>query len=69
MNKITALAFSLLFPLASVEASELKSYEMPRTQVVSIQDTKLGRPYELYIKLHRNKYQTRMAKQVVECYV
>ena len=51
MNKTAALVFSLLLPFVSIEASEPKSYEMPRTQVVPIQDTKSDRQYELYIKL------------------
>ncbi len=51
MKKIAALVFLLLLPFVSVEASESKPYEMPRTQVVPIQDTKSDRQYELYIKL------------------
>lgn len=45
------VAFLLLLPVMSVKASEPKSYEMPRTHVVPIQDTKSDRRYELYIKL------------------
>ncbi len=45
------LALTFLLPLGSAAASELKPYEMPRTQVVPIQDTKSDRQYELYIRL------------------
>ncbi len=56
MKNIAALVFLLLPPFIGAEASEQesyaqKSYEMPRTQVVPIRDTKSDRQYELYIKL------------------
>lgn len=51
MTKTVVLVFLLLLSFIGAEASEQKSYEMPRTQVVPIQDTKLDRQYELYIKL------------------
>ena len=51
MKKSVVLVFLLLLPFIGAEASEQKSYEMPRTQVVPIQDTKSDRQYELYIKL------------------
>lgn len=51
MKKILVLACLFLMPFLTVEASELKSYEMPRTQVVPIRDSKTDRQYELYIKL------------------
>ena len=51
MKKIAALVFLLLLPFIGAEASEPKSYEMPRTQVVPIQDSKADRQYELYIRL------------------
>jgi len=51
MKKTAALVVLLLLPFVSVEGSEPKSYEMPRTQVVPILDTKSDRQYELYIKL------------------
>ncbi|MGJ8680231.1 alpha/beta hydrolase [Paraglaciecola sp.] len=45
------IMFACLLPLLAVKASEFKSYEMPRTQVVPIENTQTGEPYELYIKL------------------
>jgi predicted alpha/beta superfamily hydrolase len=51
MKKV--LIFVSLFLLSSigVEASERKPYEMPRTQVIPIQDSGSGRQYELYVRL------------------
>lgn len=44
--------FLLLYTsLSSTNASEPESYEMPRTQVIPIQDSKSKGQYELYIKL------------------
>ena len=37
--------------LPIVESTKYKRFEMPRTQVISIQDTQAKREYELYIKL------------------
>ena len=51
MMKSLLLAFMFLLPFIGVEASEQKAYEMPRTQVIPIQDTQSSRQYELYIKL------------------
>ncbi|WP_262696325.1 alpha/beta hydrolase [Kordiimonas aquimaris] len=51
MKKITVLFFLVSLPFIGVKASEQKAYEMPRTQVVPIQDTKNDRQYELYIRL------------------
>jgi len=51
MKKSAVLVFVLLLSFVSAEASEKNPYEMPRTQVVPIQDTKSDRQYELYIKL------------------
>jgi len=51
MKKRLILVFLLLLTFISVEASELKLYEMPGTLVIPIQDTKSDRQYELYIKL------------------
>ncbi len=51
MKKNVVLVFLLLLPFIGPEASEHKSYEMPRTQVVPVQDTNSDRQYELYIKL------------------
>jgi len=45
------VALLLFLPFMRAEASALKPYEMPRTQVVPIQDIKSDRQYELYIKL------------------
>lgn len=51
MKKSVVLIFLALLPFIGAEASEPKSYEMPRTQVVPIQDSKADRQYELYVKL------------------
>lgn len=51
IKKTAVLVGLLLLPLVGVTATETKSYEMPRTQVVPIRDTKSDRQYELYIKL------------------
>lgn len=51
MNKSAVLVFLILLPYIHAEASAQKSYEMPRTHVVPIHDTKSDRQYELYIKL------------------
>ncbi len=51
MKKSLILVFLFLLPFISVEASEQKLFEIPRTQVIPIQDTKSDRQYELYIKL------------------
>lgn len=48
-NFLIALLF--LLPFLGAKASELKSYEMPRTQVVPIKDSAADKQYELYIKL------------------
>ncbi|MFU7528941.1 alpha/beta hydrolase-fold protein [Qipengyuania sp. ASV99] len=48
----TALfSLMLILPVSSVQASEPQPYEMPRTEVVPIQDSGADRQYELYIKL------------------
>jgi len=49
MNLI--LALMLLLPYTSVEAGDLKRYEIPNTQVIPIQDVKSDKQYELYVKL------------------
>jgi len=46
---ISILLSLLLF--AKVEASELESFKIPRTQIIPIQDTQSERQYELYVKL------------------
>ena len=51
VNKRAIWGFLCVLPLMGVEAGEHKSYEMPRTEVVPIQDTQADRRYELYIKL------------------
>lgn len=51
MKKSLSLVFLFLLPFISVEASEYKSLELPRVQVIPIHDTQSDRQYELYIKL------------------
>ena len=51
MKKSLILVFMFLLPFIGVEASEQKSYEIPRTQVIPIKNTETGGQYELYIKL------------------
>lgn len=51
MKKSLISAFLFLLPMIGVEASERELYEMPRTQVVPIQDSTSGWTYDLYIKL------------------
>ena len=51
MKTIAALFLLLLPSVVGAKAEEPKPYEMPRTQVVPIQDSNADRQYELYIKL------------------
>lgn len=51
MKTIAALVLLLLPSVVGAKAEEPKPYEMPRTQVVPIQDSNADRQYELYIKL------------------
>ncbi len=55
MKKIAAVVISFFLsfglPLTSGHASEPAPYEMPRSEVVPIRDSKTDRQYELYIKL------------------
>ncbi len=51
MKKNLILVFLLLLPFISIEASEKKPYEIPRTQVVPIKNSKTGELNKLYIKL------------------
>ena len=51
MRKNLILVVLFLLPFISIQASENKPYEMPRTQVIPIQDSKSGGQYELYIQL------------------
>lgn len=51
MNKRLILLFLFLLPFLSVKASERKSFEIPRTEVIPIQNSQSGGQYELYVKL------------------
>lgn len=51
MKKNVILITLFMFFYASVGASEPKLYELPRTQVIPIVDSKSNAQYELYIKL------------------
>lgn len=50
-TKIAVLIGLLMLPFASAQANDHKPYEMPRTEVVPIQESGTNRQYELYIKL------------------
>lgn len=54
MIRIAVLAFSLLLTYTSVKAADLKSYEVPRTEVVTIQENMTDRQYELDVKLPKD---------------
>ncbi|MBB6523797.1 alpha/beta hydrolase [Pseudoteredinibacter isoporae] len=54
MKKYLILVFLFWLSGARVEAAEFVSYEMPRTQVIPIQDTQAGKQYELYVRLPEN---------------
>jgi len=49
--RILALLMPLLMPQSGVWADEPEAYEIPRSQVISIQDTVKNRAYDLYIRL------------------
>lgn len=51
MKKITILFLLALLPYTGTTANEYEAYEMPRTQIVPIKDSKNGRQYELYVRL------------------
>ncbi|MFC6633140.1 alpha/beta hydrolase [Microbulbifer taiwanensis] len=51
MKKTLISIFLLLLPFVNVKAVAQKPYELPRVQVVPIEDAKSGGQYELYIKL------------------
>lgn len=51
LTRIAVLICCLLPPVASAQTGEFKPYEMPRTEVVPIQENGTERQYELYIKL------------------
>ena len=64
-NKCSIWAFLCVLPFMGVEAGEHKLYEMPRTEVVPIQDTQADRRYELYIKLPAGYADNKEAKYPV----
>ncbi|MEX2962172.1 alpha/beta hydrolase [Microbulbifer sp. TYP-18] len=51
MNKHLLAAIFFFLPLAALKASEPRPLELPKIQVVPIQDSSTGREYELLIKL------------------
>ncbi len=51
MDKKLTLIFLFLLVFNSAETGEITPYEMPRTQVAPIKDSRADRQYELYIKL------------------
>lgn len=51
MNKGLILVLLTLSVFIGVDASEHRSFEIPRTEVVEIRDTNYNKAYELYIKL------------------
>ena len=51
MKKFTISLLLVLLPFIGAEAAEKKAYEIPRTEVVPIQDSERARSYELYIRL------------------
>ena len=51
MKKSLLLVILFLVLCISIDADESKLYEIPRTQVIPIQDSESGGQYELYIKL------------------
>lgn len=51
LKMVLIAAFLLTLPSLKAGTSEPKPFEMPRTQVIPIQETESGRQYELYIKL------------------
>ncbi len=51
MKKVAVLVSFFLLPFISAGASDLKPYEIPRSQVVPIKDTATDRQYELYVRL------------------
>lgn len=65
MKKISIFVFLFLLSFIGVEASEQKSYEMPRTQVIPIRDSESGGQYELYIKLPEGYYEKEETKHPV----
>ncbi len=51
MKKVLIVVFLFSLPFINVEAGEKKPYELPRTQIIPIQDSDSKGQYELYIKL------------------
>lgn len=51
MNKFYILILLSLLLTSLLDASEAKSFAIPRTEIIPIQDTQSDRQYELYIKL------------------
>jgi len=51
INKSLIVVAIFLLPFIGAEASDKKSYELPRTEIVPIKDTQADRQYELFIKL------------------
>jgi predicted alpha/beta superfamily hydrolase len=51
MKKFAALTCLLLMPFVGALASDNKPYEIPRSEVVPITDSKTDRQYELYVRL------------------
>jgi predicted alpha/beta superfamily hydrolase len=51
MKQLVLLAVVLLLIFIPAQATEITLYEIPRTQVVPIENTATGGQYELYIKL------------------
>ena len=51
MKKSLILVFLFLLPFTIVKASEQKSYEIPRTEIIPIKNTETGGQDKLYIKL------------------
>lgn len=65
MNKYLILITIIFLLFTKVEAKEYKQFEIPRTEVVPIQDTETGKQYELYIKLPEGYAENKGAKYPV----
>ncbi|GAB5379326.1 MAG: hypothetical protein Alis3KO_13130 [Aliiglaciecola sp.] len=51
MSKYVLFIMITLLHFTQVQASEYKPFEIPRTQVIPIQDSQSNKQYELYVKL------------------
>ncbi|WP_020401476.1 alpha/beta hydrolase [Kordiimonas gwangyangensis] len=51
MKKIAILVIALMVPMGGSQANDPHAYQIPRTEVVPIEDTQNGRQYEIYVKL------------------